>query len=139
MDNITRVGSHEIRYEPETGFIVLVQNGWMDKDEAVAVVAAVSAYHGGRADPYFVLVDHRKTTGASPEARKAIGTGTNTQDAFVALVSASLATRAIGNLVLKAMSIASSKLTGVVVAEEEEARVWLTERRRAYLARTSKR
>ncbi|HVJ93564.1 MAG TPA: hypothetical protein VM580_27370 [Labilithrix sp.] len=102
---------------------------------AQQVVDALAPHHAKGA--IFVLVDVRSVTGIDAEAREVFGKAGRRAEhlppAFNATFGAPLPLRALANLITK-----FTRMTTMVVqhtADEAAARVWLTEKRRAYLAR----
>ena len=97
MNESTKMGPHEVRFEADTGFIFVIQDGVLDAGEATLLSKAVKTY-GDRSpgEPVFVLADGRKSTGVSREARQVVATGESSLDeAFVALFGTPLAIRVI--------------------------------------------
>ncbi|HVJ93909.1 MAG TPA: STAS/SEC14 domain-containing protein [Labilithrix sp.] len=138
MTNEIQIGEHSVCFESDTGFSVLRCRGKVDESEAIAINDAVIKNYlerVGRGQSFFCLVDVRHLTSVTPEARRAIANGGRMGErACVAVVGGSFAIRVLLNLILKAMLLASDQLVAVAVPEEDEARAWLAERRRAFLA-----
>ena len=73
------------------------------------------------------------------EARQVIAkTGFVSGEAYVAVFGAPFAYRVILNLVFRAVALSTDKMKAIAIVDEGEARAWLTEKKRAYLARIGK-
>ncbi|HVJ88876.1 MAG TPA: STAS/SEC14 domain-containing protein [Labilithrix sp.] len=140
MTERKKFGPHQLWYEPDTGFICVVQVGTMGEEEARELVDFVleqAAQTPG--EPTFTLTDNRRATGLTSGARKVMTTSrqADTFEGYIAMFGTSFAMRAVTNLLFKAVAFAGvSKLTVNAFSTEAEARAWLTEHRLAYLART---
>jgi len=138
MTDRTKIGSHELSYEAETGFLVYVQNGRLSDTEAPllreAILRYVATYYSDK--PCFALFDCRNGQRATTEARKTMASRwPDAFEAHVVMFGASLVLRSFANLGFMAARLASSKLNLTAVATEDEARALLTEQKRAYDAR----
>src|SRR5689334_14651378 len=111
MTESRKRGSHEVRYESDTGYIFVSQDGVMEGDDARFVSKTVKVYSDRTpGDPVFILCDASKANGVTREARQVVGAGEDALDeAFVALFGASLPTRTIFNLIMKAVALTTSK------------------------------
>ncbi|HVJ90990.1 MAG TPA: hypothetical protein VM580_14400, partial [Labilithrix sp.] len=72
VEHRSRIGAHDIWYEPDTGFVGFVHKGVMNLVEANQLVAYLVGR--SRGEPIFFLADDRSATGYTPEARKALAT-----------------------------------------------------------------
>ncbi|HVJ93483.1 MAG TPA: hypothetical protein VM580_26965 [Labilithrix sp.] len=137
----TRFRSHEIWREPDTGFIHLVHVGEIDDGDAKLFLDAFARYRNEGDEPDFVIADSRQALGYSSGARKvfAANRGGLRENSYVAVFGMSFAPRAALNLLLKTLKVVSPVTLNVhMVADEAEARAWLTEKKRTRLARTAK-
>ncbi|HVJ90114.1 MAG TPA: hypothetical protein VM580_09950 [Labilithrix sp.] len=141
MSDRSMMGGVEGWYESDTGFICIVYpRGVVDEEMATAaakLTKTLGAELFRRGEPLFILADNRNTTGGTPKARKMIASEakTDTGQIYVAVLYASFAARTLGNVLMRALSLVQGGIVGRVEAEEAPARAWLTEQRRAYLAR----
>ena len=124
---------HEIRYEQHTGFIYLVTKGVIDARGAAFILAFCEA-HVPPDEPLFFIGDGRKATGMDAEARTVMANLAARRPVYFSGFGAPLPMRVLTTLVLRAVSLVSNRLIGNFASNEEEARAWLTEKRRAYLA-----
>ncbi|HVJ91038.1 MAG TPA: hypothetical protein VM580_14640 [Labilithrix sp.] len=136
--NVVRIGQHEIRYEPDTGFVYIVNDGVLTADEARVLTSTLFEFAGrsGRGEPAFIIADGRKSTGLTTEARQVISSTPGADGAYVATFGASLPVRVLANLVMKAVALTRRVNTVMhFVADETEARAWVAEAQRAHRAR----
>lgn len=132
-------GDHEVRIEPHSGLIHIVFVGLLNDIELSQLSEFVTNWQGESVSgqPMFVLVDNRKCTGITKEGRKAMAQ-LGSRDKFpvyCSMFGSSLVVRVIVNLIFKAVAISSNSSTALSYeATEAEAREWLDEHRRAYLA-----
>ncbi|HVJ92512.1 MAG TPA: hypothetical protein VM580_22075 [Labilithrix sp.] len=142
MKDFVRIGKHSVGFDPETGFIHICHVGTMNGPEMVELADRIAYYvntfHPGEAR--FELVDNRKSTGFTREAREALRNHPmGREDNFLALWGASIGVRTVINLMFKALSLVNaSKTVATAKATEAEAREWLTEQRNAYRSRRAK-
>ncbi|HVJ92558.1 MAG TPA: hypothetical protein VM580_22305 [Labilithrix sp.] len=142
MTDERSIGPHEISYEADTGFIVFSMHGALEARHAQELRKITLEYETGYfpGKPGFTLVDCRKATGVTGEARKVLAEQGKEEpyESYLALYGGSFAFRAVINLVLKAVRLAgSAKLVAAAIGSEEEARTWLREQKRAWLARAT--
>ena len=137
MIDKTKVGEHELWFEPEFGLTHIVYRGMLNEVEVIEM-EAVTAKWQKTTEPSFYLIDNRSSTGITREGRKAIAktSGARSGEVFCAIFGAAFALRVLLNLMFKAMELTSSKTATRFTVDEAEARAWLAERKRAYLART---
>jgi hypothetical protein len=142
----TKSGPLELRFEEVTGFVFLVYPpGQIEADSAAIVIEALTRRLAETGEPTFVLVDGRRLTGISSEARKVFGgsahdapKSTRTQS-YVSAFGGTVVYRTLSNLVIKAAAMLISTQTVMRLdADEAGSRAWLTEQRRAYLARNAR-
>ena len=122
-----------LRWEPDTGFLILVLDGVMTEEAAGAAVAEYQK-RVSLGEAAFMLADYRKGTGISPAARKTFAEAKSRGDTYFSSFGASFAFRAVSNLAFKAVGLVMP-ITSTAFATEPEARAWLTEKRNGYLAR----
>ena len=141
MNKVTRTGTHEIRYEDETGFIVIMHVGTMGPEDVLVMAKAIEDYSklAPPGDPAYILADNRYATAMSREARQVIAkTGFVSGEAYVVVFGAPFAYRVILNLVFRAVALTTDKMKAIAISEEAEAREWLEDKRRAFIARKTK-
>lgn len=144
MSDKINIGGVEAWFEAETGFICIVYPpGVTDEAMAMAGIKATRAYTAplsSRGEAAFILVDHQLTTSATAAARKVYAMAAREEKGtrYVVSISTSFAIRAIGNVVMRALSLVQRDVIGAVAADEKAAREWLTEQRNAYLARQAR-
>lgn len=132
MSEDTMIGESVIRYEPDTGFIFVAQVGEVDAARAAELLEAVRQMRGS-ASAVYMITDGRRGTGINAEARKVFSRGEPIPaHIYVAMFGATFGFRAIVNLVFKAISFISDQVTPVMVANEAEAREWLTKKKAAH-------
>ncbi|HVJ93937.1 MAG TPA: hypothetical protein VM580_29310 [Labilithrix sp.] len=141
MSEKKKFGRHEIGYEADTGFVSIVLNGTLGESDAAEIISTTTTYEQTfyLGQPTFMIVDTRKAGGVTSEARKYMASsgGQNANQAFVVIFGGSFAIRTMMNLVFKAVEFASStKLTAAALSTEAEARTWLSDQKRAFLARS---
>ena len=134
----TTIGPHELRYERDSGFIVLVHHGVLEPAHIVELTETmdrwVDRYQPGGA--LFIVVDVRNSGGITSEAReRAAVSGLRNAESYVAVFGASFAIRVVLNLVFKAIALTSKTSFFTIKGTEEEARAWLAEHHRARSAR----
>ena len=138
MNKVWRIGEHEVRYEEDAGFIVLVHVGVMGPDEVRAVSKAMDEcmLFSPPGAPAFLLADSRKATGMNVNGREVVASKAQIAngDTYVAVFGAPFAYRVVLNLVFRGVGLITDKMKAIAVADEAEARVWLTEKRQSYLA-----
>ena len=133
------IGPHEIWFEPDTGFIGVVQVGTLDGAHATSMVEHLAEYAKRSGGATFVIGDDRRAMGLTREARSVfVSSDVVRSECHVALFGASFAFRAVVNLFVKALTLTGSKFVIHAEADEAKARAWLAEQRRAYLARSAK-
>lgn len=133
-----RIGHHELWYESDTGFIGVVHVGELDKAAAVAWAEYFVTCVKNSGQPAFVIVDDRKATGMTSEARRIIVDSELVRSDFhVAGFGMTFTYRAFINFFSRALALAGSKVVVKMMSDEAMAREWLTERRRAHLAELS--
>lgn len=131
MSNSIAVGPHEVRYEPDTGFVFVRHEGVLEAADAPALLDACAKF-ARPGEPVFMLADDRRATGITPEARRILSSSGNVGDRlYLAIFGGNFAFRAIANLVFKAMTISSKKMIAVMVSDEAEAREWLVKQQRS--------
>ena len=137
-DGKTTKSAHELRYEAETGFFVFVQRGAMSAEDAQKLLVTFrDAARAGEAT--FTLSDARNAGSPTPEARKIVAeAASDLGESYLAAFGGTFATRVVQTMLFKAVSILSPRYVMAVFADETEARAWLSDKRRAYLARTGK-
>ncbi|HVJ94497.1 MAG TPA: STAS/SEC14 domain-containing protein [Labilithrix sp.] len=131
----TKVGQHEISYDPDTSVMHEVIRGAVTVQELRELAQFVrQCTQGG---DLFWLIDIREAKAPTIEARKASAELVGEGDAnnHFAIFGGNFAIRAIVNLVFKAMSLASPKVSMHYAVDEADGRAWLAERRRDALAR----
>ena len=137
-----RIGNHTVSFEHESGLIHLAHVGTMDGQEMTAIADEFASYRQRffRGEPPYIVVDNRKATGFTNDARHALSRHELARDEVcAALWGASFAIRTVINLVFKALALAtSSKSVAMAVATEAEARAWLTEQRENFRGRRTK-
>jgi len=130
------IGPHEIWFEAETGFVVIVQCGRVEEEHAQELAETFAAYRrNAQGEPAFILSDSRRATGVSSEARRIFMKDSRWNDfeGYLVVIGASFLMRTLSNMLFKAAEVSSrSKLTAICVATEEEGRAWLSEQQRAY-------
>ncbi|HVJ88953.1 MAG TPA: hypothetical protein VM580_04055 [Labilithrix sp.] len=133
----TRIGDHEIWFEPDTGFVFFVHNGVINLADAHGLVAYLIKKSAG--EPIFFLANSRNATGFTPEARKVLATSELIPvGVSVSSYGAPLVIRVVVTLLEKATAVVpGAKVVAYATSEETAARAWLTERRQAYLRRKS--
>ena len=142
MKEVIQVGKHTVGYDEETGFIHLCHVGTMDGAEMTAVADRISEYcrkyHPG--EPAFELVDNRKSTGFTRDARIALSNHPMArEEVYAAMWGASFGVRTFINLVFRALAVATgSKSTAHATVTEAEASEWLIEKRNLYRSRKAK-
>ena len=133
------IGAHELWYEPDTGFIVFQQRGVVDGRNTKEVVEFFSLWAKRSGVPPFVLVDCRNASTVNSESRSIFSTSDVMREGcHCSMFGASFAFRTVITLFTKALTLTGSDFVMNSVAEEEPARQWLAEKRRAYLARSAK-
>ena len=134
--NIRQAGPHEITYDPATGLLHTRVRGELSGPDAAALID-FAIERNPLGEPLLVIADFQNATGFTREARRVLGNGRLvSHELYGALVGGSFAFRAILNLVLKALSLATTAtFVAASFADEAEARAWLTEQRRGRLAR----
>ena len=134
-----KIADHEYWCDEETGFYHLAFVGVLDAPEIIELNLVFRKWQEdvGKGEPTFVLVDNRRSDGISGDGRKAMAKNSvQDADVYCSIYGASFAVRVVLNLVFKAMSLSENNRTIVRYASSEsDAREWLTEHRRAYLAR----
>ncbi|HVJ91786.1 MAG TPA: hypothetical protein VM580_18420 [Labilithrix sp.] len=138
MGETTRIGRHEVRYEADTGFIHIANDGTTDEVEAAAILDTLGRYAdvNSKDDALFIIADVRKSSPVTPKARNVYVRRMPACETYVVLFGAPIVIRVVFKLLVKALSVTSPrKFVSDAVADEAEARRWLTEQRRAYLAR----
>jgi len=137
-----RIGKQEVWFDDSSGFIYLIHTGTLDADEARVLNERVASYVNTHTpgEPPFMLVDNRRATGFTGEARKIMSSAPTLRDeVYVALFGASFAIRAVLNLLFRAVTLSSSSKSVVTaLPTEAEAREWLTEQRRLFRTRKAK-
>ncbi|HVJ92981.1 MAG TPA: hypothetical protein VM580_24435 [Labilithrix sp.] len=129
------IREHAVRYEPDTGFLSYAFSGYVEESDILQMTEAMHKLereHAPPDRPLFILVDHRKTTGVSSGARRASSLGRDERPVYVAMFGMSLALRTFLKIVLKGLQLVNNTMTATAVATDEEARAWLSERRRAF-------
>ena len=128
---------HEFRHESETGFLYFVHNGTMTSQDATTMLSfykeQVSAGDAG-----FIIADNRKAKTITSEARKVCVNAGLPGEIYLALFGGSFAFRGVAQLLFSAMKMTTGSFEGTAVVDEAEARAWLTEKRRSYLARKAR-
>ena len=140
MGEVTKIGATEIRYEEDMGFVHLILGGRADEEQATAIVDTLSRYAdlGSSDSVLFILCNMRNAQPSTTKARHVFATRYPRCAMYVAVYGASLVLRATYKLLVTSFSLTSSrKFFTDAVANEADARAWLTEQRRAYLARTA--
>ena len=137
-----QLAPHEVSFEQTSGFFVLTTHGDVSAAQMEAWLAVSAAYrddHPG--EPPFLLIDIREGSGISQAARRLVSNRAKERPGalYMGIFGGSLATRAIFALLVKGTSLASRgfQLTAHMLANESEARAWLAEHRRQYLANQS--
>ncbi|HVJ94810.1 MAG TPA: hypothetical protein VM580_33715 [Labilithrix sp.] len=128
---------HEWRFEQDTGFIYAVTNGRIELADAVEFIRLFER-DVPRGAAAFMLGDNRRATEMSLAARRAFASDWKPGEMYIAAFGQSAVYRIILNMFLKGLSIIRPNFTAAMFAEEAEAREWLTEKRRAYLARKAR-
>jgi len=96
------IGRHQIRYEPETGFICLRSRGIVDAQHVEQMLAVVEAYAGD--EPAFVLADDREVAGLTKDARALLAKRVG-RESYVATFGGSFAFRAIANVIVRGLQL----------------------------------
>jgi hypothetical protein len=142
MAEVTKIGHHEVRYEPDTGFVRIINGGTTEEAEAIAIVDALIKYAniGSTDKAVFVLADVRKLVPTGPKVRRVYATHLPEREMYVVLFGAPFAMRiAYNTLLVTALQMFTKRpFVTEAVADEATARAWLTEQRRAYLARKAR-
>jgi len=136
MTAYARTFKHEWRMEPDTGFIYAVIHGTMDEADALEFVARFDK-DIPPGEPCFMIADDTNATNMTAGARRVFAKQWKPGDVYLAAFGPSFAYRAVLNLFLKGMPFVMPQFTGIVVANETEARLWLSERKRTYRPRNS--
>ena len=134
---LAKTFKHQWRYEQDTGFIVARTNGIIDESDA-AEYAALYARDVPPGEAGFMLCDNRSSTGLTPGARKRFARDWNPTELYLVGFGQSFAVRVILNTFMQGLALIRPQYSVTMVADEEGARAWLTEKRRAYLARKAK-
>lgn len=136
MSDKENIGKQQLWFDQDSGFIVIVHNETMTADEATGLSERIDAYATKYTpgEPPFILVDDRRATGFTGDARKVMSNNSNLRsELYCALFGATFAMRAVLNLLFRAVQVTTSSASTVIaLATEEEARAWPTEQRRAY-------
>jgi len=135
----TQIGPHRFWFEPDTNFVVIEHVGTIDEAEATALLEQLTRTRLKPGDAAFYLADHRRAKGVTKEARKVFASSTSAMmrgdDLYVATFGATLPERILFNLFFQGLALTmSSKVDGRAVIAEEDARAWLSEQRRRWLA-----
>ena len=134
-----KIGQHEMWYEPDTGFTFFVHVGTIDGAEAAEMNVQFAELSKSSGEPIFLLADDRKATGINGEARRMLLESEAVRNDFhVGLFGLSFALSAVIKLFSKALAVQGYNYVLNAVEDEVTARAWLTEQRRAYLARRAK-
>ncbi|HVJ92619.1 MAG TPA: hypothetical protein VM580_22615 [Labilithrix sp.] len=135
----TKIGEHEMWFEPDAGILHLVTCGMLNGEEATKLSELVVAFRSDLdpQEPTFILVDNRKSTGITKDGRLAMAESSNslTAPSVTAVFGGSFALRALVNLIFKGIALTSDKTLLHYAADEAAARAWLSERQRSYRAR----
>ena len=133
-----RLGEHEMWYEPDTRFVRFTHRGTITEADVIEMTAFFLEKSAG--DPTFLLADNTKAMGYTAEARRAFKESQMmTLGVYLGVFGSPMAVRVMMNLMVKAMVlIPGINLFVHATADEPAARAWLTEERRAYLARKAK-
>ncbi|HVJ88870.1 MAG TPA: hypothetical protein VM580_03640 [Labilithrix sp.] len=130
------IGPHEVWFEPEAGFVGSIQNGRLEEEHATELVAYFSTHSNDGDGSTFLILDARKATGHSADARNVfMGSEVLRKDFHVAMFGPSFALRSFINVITKGLVLTGYKISMHAAADEESARAWLRGERRAYVAR----
>jgi hypothetical protein len=141
MVETVAVGTHAVSYEEESKFICFAHVGELTEADAVTICDAIGQFANKvPADqPTFILADNRKAGSVTKEARQVIVErtkgGVMHDEAYVALYGGSFASRIFINMLMKVMSLATTKMVVHNLATQAEARAWLNDQRTALLSR----
>jgi hypothetical protein len=128
---------HEWRYEEDTGFIFARTNGTTDESDAVRYIE-LYARDVPAGEPGFMLCDNRNATDLTAGARKRYAKEWHPTQVYLAGYGQSFASRVVFNALMQGLALLRPQYCVTMVATEEEARAWLTDKRRAYLAQKAK-
>ncbi|HVJ89572.1 MAG TPA: hypothetical protein VM580_07185 [Labilithrix sp.] len=132
----------DVRYEPETGFVLVAYRDEVITEAEIAELHDKLDRHYKEGDARFLLIDSRRTSSITPEARKKIAqgkTGGGYSRTYMGCYGgASFAARAIANLLIRAVSVLHKELVINLAADEAAARDWLAAQRRTHLAEQAK-
>ena len=134
MREIETLSETRFRYEPDTGFLCFVHSGSLDQTVARQMIAEFEKF-AVPGESVFILADNRNATDTTASARKIFAQYHLPVEVNFAGFGAPFAFRTVVNMLFKAMLVVSPRFAGAVFAEEAEARNWLAEKRRAYLAK----
>ena len=124
-------GQHELWYEKETGLVCIVHIGTMNGIDAQPLCDRVAEYAEEYGMPIFSLVDNRRATGFTNEARKIMVEAAPMREMIVALYGASFVIQTLLNMLFRASRAAKlSKSIVTACNSESEARAWLAEQQR---------
>ncbi|HVJ93761.1 MAG TPA: hypothetical protein VM580_28355 [Labilithrix sp.] len=134
-----QVGQHEVWIEPDSGFVCETVRGSMTTAEMLEI-SKMAIRLARDADPNaaFYLVDARaQKTMAGQDRRKVMAelAAISSSENYVAVFGGNLVSRTFASVVFKGIAKLTNKFLGYYAAGESDARIWLAERRRAYLAR----